>query len=279
MDLEERYTNVYGGGYVMNSVKHYLSIYKKFLATSFSVQLSFRTSFVLLIVMDIFFYVSTLATVDFVYDHVSTIGPWQKEKLMFFISFMLCVDHLHMTLLSESFWVLARQIRTGELDFILLKPVHSIFSIFFRYIRPSSMTNTIVAWGFLFYYGSKVPLSTVSWILLPLFLILSFMLLAIVEIIISTAMFWMTEGLGINFLRMQIQSLARWPDFVYKVLARRLFTVLMPILLIGSAPVRFLLDLKSWDYVAGMVAAIFVFGFLLFKIWSHALIRYESASS
>lgn len=277
--MEERYSYVHGGGDVMNQVKHYLSIYKKFIATSFSVQLSFRTSFTLLILMDIFFYVSTLATVDFVYDHVSTIGPWEKNKLMFFISFMLCVDHLHMTLLSESFWVLARQIRTGELDFILLKPVHSIFSIFFRYIRPSSMTNTFVAWGFLAYYGSKVPLETISWFLLPIFLLMAFALLAVVEIIISTAMFWMTEGLGINFLRMQIQSLARWPDFVYKLVARRLFTVLMPILLIGSAPVRFLLDLESWDYLAGMVAAIFVFGWLMFKIWSHALIRYESASS
>ena len=263
----------------MHTIKHYLSIYKKFIATSFSVQLSFRTSFVLLILMDVFFYLSSLATVDFVYDHVSTIGPWQKDKLMFFICFMLCVDHLHMTLISESFWVLSRQIRTGELDFILLKPIHSIFTIFFRYIRPSSMTNTIVAWGLLFYYGAKVPLTPLSWALLPILLLLSFILLAILEIIISAAMFWMTEGLGINFLRMQIQSLARWPDFIYKVLARRVFTIAMPILLVGSAPVRFLLDLKSWDYLAGMMAAIFIFGLLMFKVWSRALIRYESASS
>ncbi|MCO4794596.1 MAG: ABC-2 family transporter protein [Bacteriovoracaceae bacterium] len=263
----------------MSSIKHYLSVYKKFIETSFSVQLSFRTSFALLIFMDLFFYISTLATVDFIYDHVAVIGPWEKNKLMFFISFMLCVDHLHMTLLSESFWVLSRQIRTGELDFILLKPVHSIFTIFFRYIRPSSLTNTIAAWGFLIYFGSKVPLTTTAWLILPILLIMAFILLAIIEIIISTAMFWLTEGLGINFLRMQIQSLARWPDYIYKVLARRLFTVLMPILLIGSAPVRFMLDLKSWDYIAGMIAAIFVFGFLMFKIWSRALIRYESASS
>jgi ABC-2 type transport system permease protein len=264
---------------MLKAIKHYKSVYDDFISTNFSVAMSFRTSFVLLILMDIFFYLSTLLTVEFIFQHISTIGPWNKDQLMFFISFMLVIDNLHMAILSESFWVLAHQIKTGDVDFILLKPVHSIFTIFFRFPRPSSILNSFLTLGVLIYYGSKLSLGITDWILLPLFVLMSFILLAILEIIISTSMFWMQEGLGINFLRMQMQQLSRWPDYIYSKLAKRTFLVAFPILLVGSAPIHYLFDHSKWYYLLGeLVAIIFSFGVML-KVWNLALMRYESASS
>jgi ABC-2 type transport system permease protein len=66
--------------------------------------------------MDLFFYFSSFATVSFIFDHVETIGPWQRPQLMFFIAYMLTLDQLHMTLISESFWVFSRELKTGVLD-------------------------------------------------------------------------------------------------------------------------------------------------------------------
>lgn len=250
-----------------------------FTSTSFSLAMSFRLNFFLLIVMDLFFYFSSLATVSIIFDHVQTIGPWNKDQLMFFTSFMLCVDHLHMTLISESFWVFSRDLKTGNVDFILLRPIHSIFSIFFRHVRASSLCNIFIIWACLIYFGLKIDLPILSWICLPFLVILSFALLAILEIIISTSMFWMTEGMGINFLRMQMQNLSRWPDFIYSKLSRRVFKVFFPILLIGSAPVHFLLDHSSWIYLIYLIIAIVLSYLALITLWKIALRQYESASS
>ena len=263
----------------MSRLKHYLSIYGKFVATSFSVNMSFRTSFVLLIIMDIFFYLSTLFTVDFLFDHISTLGPWNREQLMFFISFMLVIDNLHMAILSESFWVLARQIKTGDIDFILLKPVHSIFTIFFRYARPSSLINAILTWSVLIYFGIQISLSPLSWFLLPFLVLLSFTLLSILEILISTSMFWMQEGLGINFLRMQLQQLSRWPEYIYSNIPKRIFLIGFPMLLVGSGPVHILIDHNQWPFLIALIFAIIIFMIILLKIWRVALLHYESASS
>lgn len=263
----------------MNTIKHYLSIYKMYVATSVSEASSFRLNFVLLIVMDIFFYLSALLTVSFIYDHISTIGPWNRDQLLFFVAFMLTIDHLHMTLLSESFWILSEDIKTGRLDYTLLKPVHSIFIVFFRYFRPSSFINIIFTWSALIYYGLKVDLPIVSWILLPLLVLLSFILLAIIEFIITTSMFWLTEGLGINILRMQFQQLARWPDFIYNPLAKRALTFFFPILVIGSAPVKFLLQPTSASPLLGLLVAIIASYFFLIFIWKKAIAHYDSASS
>lgn len=264
---------------MMNTCRHYWNVYKGFVSTSFTEAMSYRLHFILLILMDLFFYFSVLATVSFIYDHVETIGPWNREQLMFFMSFMLVIDHLHMTLISESFWVLSRDLKSGGLDYIILKPVNTVYNIFFRYIRPASLCNIPVTWGLLIYYGREVGLSASAWAMTPLLILLAFSLMAVIEFIIATLMFWMTEGLGINFLRMQMQQLARWPDYVFSHIARRVLTFGLPILVIGSAPVHFLYDFTRWPYLVGLVVSLIVMIAVLSFVWKKGLLRYESASS
>jgi ABC-2 type transport system permease protein len=259
--------------------QHFYSVYKEFISTSFTEATSYRVNFILLILMDLFFYFSVLATVSFIYDHVETIGPWNRNQLMFFMAFMLAIDHLHMTLISESFWVLSSKIKTGELDYDLLKPINTIFNVFFRHVRPSSLCNIFVTTSLVIYYGRKVPLSLVDWFMVPFLILLGFTLLALIEIIIATSMFWVTEGLGINFLRMQTQQLSRWPDFVYQSMARKVLTVAFPLLLIGSAPVHFIFDHSRYLPLGGMIVAIFACLLLLKWLWRQGLQRYDSASS
>ncbi len=264
---------------MLKSIKHYLSVYKMFVSTCFTMASSFRLNFILLIAMDVFFYISALATVSFIYDHVQTIGPWNKDQLLFFISFMLAVDHLHMVLISESFWNLSREVKTGGMDYILLRPLSSIFTTFFRYFRPSSIINIFVVWSFLINYGMNLNFTLTNWLLLPILLIMAFTLLALIEFIISTSMFWLTEGLGINFLRMQMQQLARWPNFIYSSMSRKVLTTALPVLLIGSAPVHFLFDYSQWHLLIYLFIAIIVCSIVLKVIWGIALKSYDSASS
>lgn len=261
------------------TLTHYLKTYWGFVSTSTTMAMSFRASFLLLIIMDLTFYFSAISSIEIIYNHVAVIGPWKREQLLFFITFMLAIDHLHMTFLSESFWELSLQLRTGQLDFVLLRPIHSLFGVFFRYFRPSSLLNIFVIWGALIYYGRQIPLQWWQWPLLPILILLGFCLLAVIEILISTLMFWTQEGLGINFLRMQMQNLSRWPDFIYGGLSRKVLTVAIPLLLIGSPAVHFLYDPTTWPWLLVVMLAIAILFALLLWVWNLALKNYESASS
>jgi ABC-2 type transport system permease protein len=264
---------------MMKTIRTYAATYAKFLETSTSVAMSFRTSFVLLIIMDLCFYLSTFSTVNFIYEHVAMIGPWQRDQLLFFISFMLIIDNLHMTFVSENFWELSFSIRTGAFDFVVLRPLSTIFSTFFRHFRPSTLLNLPVAIFFLIKYGLAVELAPLAWALIPVMVLLSFTLLLLIEFTLCTSMFWLVDGFGINFLRMQMQQLARWPDFVYGALSRRVLITAIPILLIGSGPVTFLFDQSAWQLLALMLMAIVLFFFILKFFWRLGLRRYDSASS
>lgn len=260
-------------------MKNYLQVYKKFFETSLAEASSFRTSFFLIMLMDLIFYFTSLSSVSFIYDHVSTIGPWNKQQLLFFITFMLAMDHLHMTIVSENFWELSVKIRTGTLDFDILRPLSSLFSVFFRYVRTSSMFNTPFVWGMLIYFGYQVKLNFYQWILVPPFIILGFVLFVMIEMCISVAAFWTIEGWGINFLRMQFQHLARWPHFIYSYFPRKILTILLPVLLVGSGPVSFIYNLNEYQLLLGLIGHIFVFAILLRFLWSLGLRKYDSPSS
>lgn len=278
--MEKRNETLHSGGNVMiSTIKTYWEVYKKFISTSTTMAMSFRLPFVLLIIMDLCFYFTTLTTVDFIFNHIEHMGPWNRDQLMFFISFMLLLDNLHMTFISESFWELSMSLKTGQFDYIVLRPMNTLFSTFFRFFRPSTMLNFPIALGVLIFYGLKIQLTTLAWFTLPFLVILSFILLIQIEFIITTSMFWMIDGLGINFLRMQFQKLARWPHFIYASLPRRVFTIVFPILIIGSAPTHFLIDQKTWPWLLALVIAILACGFVLSILWKKGISRYESASS
>ena len=263
----------------MRRLRWYLRTYREFVATSVAEATSYRAHFVLMLVMEAIFYLTTLAGVDLIFGHVERIGMWRRDEFLVFLSYMIAVDELHMALVSESFWILSRDIRDGGLDQKLLKPLSLFFTLFFRHIRVASFLMMPVSWGLLIYFGTRAGLEWWAWLAIPPLVVLSFALLVAIEVLISTAMFVTIDGTGINFLRMQMQQVARWPDFVFSPLPRRVMTYAVPLLVIGNAPVRFLFDpgdtlLLLWmlPLLAGVLA-------LNSWLWRWALAGYSSASS
>ena len=264
---------------MFDRLKHYARVYGKFVTTSSAVAMSFRINFFLLVMVDMTFYGGITFGVSSIFDHVSTVGPWNRDQLLFFLFYMLTVDAIHMTVISTAFWEFSEEIKTGQLDYALLKPLNSIFVIFFRWFRPSGILGVCATSTILVILGIRLELPLASWLLLPPLLILSFLTLVVIEFIISISMFWIVEGMGVNFLRMELQRLSRWPEFVYGPFSRRILTVALPILLVGSAPVHFLYDRDNYKLLLGMIAALVVSLWLLSKLWILGIRRYDSASS
>ncbi len=263
----------------MKAFTSYLSIYKNFISCSLTEELSFRLNFILLLIVDVIFTVSALGTTFILFDHIPSLGNWNRDQLQFFLVFMLIVDDFQGLVLSSNFWVLSRDLKQGNLDFTFLKPVHSFLPMFFRHLRPSSTVSLLIDFCLLIFFALKLNLALVDYLALPFLLILAISLRFMIEMSIALLMFWTTEGVGINFIRLQLQSLSRWPDFIYKSVARRLLTVVVPILLVGSGPLHFIFDHSKWHYVIWLMVAILVYAVILNFTWERARLRYESASS
>ena len=264
---------------MLDLLKHYARVYGKFVSVSSAVNMSFRTNFILLVLVDMTMYGGITFGVSSIFNHISTVGPWNRDQLLFFLFYMLTVNALHMTVISTAFWQFSEEIKTGQLDYVLIKPLNSIFVTFFRWFRPSGVLGLCVTATVLIILGLRIDLSLSSWLLLPPLILLSFFMLVTIEFIMSISMFWLVEGMGINFLRMELQRLARWPEFIYHPLSRRFLMVVLPILLIGSAPVHFLYERSSYQLLLGMLLAQVAFLWILSKLWRLGIRHYDSASS
>ncbi|MCO4782291.1 MAG: ABC-2 family transporter protein [Candidatus Cloacimonetes bacterium] len=262
-----------------NILKHYASVYHGFLQTSLSEATSFRLNFFLFIIMDIIFFCSSVMSVHIIYQHIEKIGIWSLTEFMFFLSFSLLVDQIHMAFIAENFWYFSDDIRMGNLDFFIIKPISTIFSVFFRHIRPASCINILFTGAYFVYCSKQAGLSNLFILVSPLFVILALLLMVSLEILLSCSMFFMVESMGINFLRMQFQKLSRWPDFVYGYMSQKVFTFAIPILLISNAPIKFLLNPTDITPLLYMLIAIVVTILLIRIAWAHGLRAYESVSS
>lgn len=257
----------------------YLAAYKVFFATCLSRNASFKAHFILVMVMDLLFYGVTFFSTTILYDHVDQIGPWKQNEFLFFIAFMLTLDHAHMALVSENFWEFSSQLRRGTLDFELLKPINPLFTVFFRQIRPETLMISFVPWSALIYFGYQINLEWSAWLLLPFLLIFALVLQVSLEILYSMLMFVTVESFALNFLRMELQKLSRWPLFIYQGLFRKLFLFVIPVLVIGSGPVTFLLDYKNFELMIWGAIVLVACWFAIGITWRRGLRRYESASS
>lgn len=263
----------------MKRLRYYLSLYRTFIELCAAEALGFRFHFILLLIVDLFFYASSFGTVDFIFGHVGSIGPWRRDEFLFFVAFCLAIDQLHMSLFAMSFWEFSGDLRLGKLDFWLVKPANLFFIVFCRHIRFASLLLMPVVWGALVWFGSRIGLSALDWALLPVLVLLGLFLLVSIEILICASMFWTIESVGINFLRMQVQSVGRWPDFVYQYLFQKIFSFFIPVLLVASAPVHYLVDSGTGWLILIMLGVIAILWCLIGVAWNIGLRKYESASS
>lgn len=264
--------------HLLKNIKTYWEVYLRFIANSASSAMSFRLNFFLFILLDMGFLLVTLGTTDFLFNHVATIGAWDRYHMLFFITFVIFVDWAHMLFLSENFWELSILIRTGMVDFIILLPLSPLFTLFFRHVRIACIFNCIPVLTLLFYFGSKIGLTFWQWPLVFLLSFLSLLLMGLLEITTALMIFWVQEGMGINFLRIQMQNISRWPDFIYKSIWRRIFMIAFPLLLIGSGPMEVLFKHK-YSAIIYLILSILIFSFIVSIILKRALLQYESSSS
>ena len=261
-------------------MRQYLKVYGQFFATSLSESMSFRLNFIFITLFDMVLFGTALGGVEIIYQSIDQIGSWTKHEFQFFLVFVMLVEYIHMTFASPNFWNFSHIMTKGELDLVLLKPMSSLFSVFFRSSRVETIPSAFVVLGFLIYYGFQIPLGGLSWFLLPVFVIASFIFLVTFEILIMCAAFWLVESFGLNFIRIQFQSLARWPEFIYGQFLRRTLTYVLPVLVFGNVPVKILLDpfqVLPWGFLfVGLQVLILI---MIQVLWRAGLRRYESASS
>jgi len=248
-------------------------------------EMAFRGNFLMKVLLEVVWLGILLLFFHTIFRNTSRIEGWNEYQYLFFLGCYYALEGLIETLFLENCVEFGELVRTGNLDFFLLKPIDEQFLLSFRHIDWSTAPKILIGgalMGFgLWKLGEPVTAVRVAGFLVALISGIA-MAYSFLLILASTAI-WMVRNQSLMELWWLFSSLMRYPRDIYEepwaVLIQKVFTFLLPALLVVSVPAEAMVRMLEpailvWTVCAGVLM-------LLASRWifRKAIRSYRSASS
>ncbi|MCG8451292.1 MAG: ABC-2 family transporter protein [Pirellulales bacterium] len=267
----------------------YLGVFLTFARNSLIRDMTFRTNFIIEMISSMSWMIMNLGFYTLVYQFTPSIAAWDKFEFFVFISTTMFVNSLVQAFFMPNMQELSELVRTGGMDFALLKPIDTQFLISLRRVNWSSLGNFFVALLLLFFCLPRIDglqLSPWQFVLYPLYVVLGVFILYSVMITLAATSIWLGRNQSLYDFWFYITNFSRYPMEIYKgawgTPLRNVFTFVIPILVVINVPARLMAKPLSGDqWPMALFAVLATVLSLVGSRWvfQQALRSYRSASS
>jgi ABC-2 type transport system permease protein len=278
----------------------YVRVFLTFARNSLIRDMTFRVNFLIECVSSMSWTAMNFGFYLLIYQYTSQIGKdtgWGQYEFFVFLATTWLVNGVVQAFFMPNAEEFSELIRTGGLDFALLKPIDTQFLISFQKVDWSSLANFLLAllllgyslWRLTTRADDPLALSPVMLVLYPFYLGCGAAILYSLMIALAATSIWLGRNQSLYDFWFYITNFSRYPREIYAgsfgAPLRVAFTYVIPVLVVVNVPARLLarpLDPRaSWEWpLAGF--AIFATAASLFVsrwIFNRALLSYRSASS
>lgn len=266
-------------------IGRHLRILMRFWKNSLLREMSFRGHFLLNALGEVGWVVLLLIFVKVIFRNTAHVRGWSEGQYLFLMGTHMLVTSLFEAFFFGNCWRISQLVRTGNLDFVLVRPVNAQFLLSFNRVDYSALANVPVGIGLCIYAAMKGEHS-VTLLQVALFgvLILSgVMILYSVLYMFSITSVWLIRQTGVDHLWFYAVSLARYPAEIYRRFAGgALWFVLMfivPVLMVSNLPASVMVRSFPGALTVYMIAAAGVLLGISAAVSRWALRCYRSASS
>jgi ABC-2 type transport system permease protein len=248
-------------------------------------EMAFRGNFLVKVSVEVLWLAILIAFYETVFARTNAIANWPKAEYLFFVGCFFALNGMIETLFLENCNEFGELVRTGDLDFLLLKPIDEQFIVTCRRVDWSTAPNVIMG-GILM----VVALWQMRWgfdagRVLAFFLMFGCgTLLAYCFMLVLTSFsVWMVRNQSLMEMWWLFSSLARYPREIFsRTWAEpigRFFTYVIPILLVVNVPAHVMVKTLEPGMVLFTLVAT-VAAFAASRWFFHKALRsYRSASS
>jgi ABC-2 type transport system permease protein len=262
--------------------------------------LTFRTNFIFQCITSIAWTLMNVGFYLIIFQFTSSIGEntgWQKEEFFLFLATTWFVNSIVQAFFMPNAQEFSEMIRTGGLDFALLKPIDTQFLISFRRIDWSNLSNFaaglvmagISVYGLATREVDPLVISPISILLYIFYIGCGVAIMYSLMISLSATSIWLGRNQTLYDFWFYITNFSRYPMEIYQSGwgwgLWGIFTFAIPVLLVVNIPARLLatpLNPRAWwewPLAGFMVLATIASVYLSRRIFQFALRSYRSASS
>jgi ABC-2 type transport system permease protein len=265
----------------------YLRLYGAFWRNSIRQAVEFRANFFANLFANFGWMMSLLVFLEIIYRNTQSVAGWTKPMMLVLFGTYSAMRGVSNMLFYNNLSQLPNFIRTGTMDFILTKPVNSLFYTSLRYIGLDDLGQTIGGLVIVGYGSLILPTqhsaSAATIAAFALMMVCSLVLFYSITLLMMTLSFWLVRLDNLMVLGDTVFSMARTPIEIFRQLgpgAYYLLTYVLPLAFIAALPVKALFGAPGTWPVLGeaiLLAGLFFAGSSAF--WRYATRAYSSASS
>ena len=265
----------------MTAARRYLSLLGAQVRVSATLAMQYRLDFFFKGFMSLFWLGVTLVPLLVVFSQRDEVVGWSWPEALVVLGWFSLLKAILEGSVSPSLTAVVEGVRTGALDFVLLKPADAQFLVSTARFEPWKLIDLAGALAILTYAFSVLG----RWPRLPdlavagLLLVVAVLLLYSIWILVVSASFWVVRVDNLSYLFSSIFDAGRWPIQVFKGALRLVFTVVFPLALLTTYPAMALLGKLSMRNAGLVLAGGVAFAALARAVWIRAIRFYTSASS
>lgn len=272
----------------MSSVRKYRRVFATFLRNSLLREMMFRSNFLITLVTRSFWFAVQIVMFGLIYRSVTRINDWTRDEYFGFMATGMLINAIVEAFFMPNCARFSELIRTGDLDFALLKPIDTQFLVSLEKMELAMVSQIFFAIGLLAYSvahaQAQLTLSVIATYLLLVAAAVTFFYSLMIGLAATSIFFGRNQGL-LDFW-FYVTIFARYPSSIYSgsptaEVFRFLFSYVLPILLVVTVPARVILG-KSLE-PSGLTWLTIVLAMMTFvvsrTIFHWSLKHYRSASS
>ena len=248
-------------------------------------ELAFRGNFVVKVFVELLWLGILLIFYRTVFTRTSVVATWSEPQYLFYVGCYFALEGLIETFFLSNCNEFADLIRSGDLDFLLLKPIDEQFLVSCRSMDWSTAPNVLLGAGVMF-----LALQQMAWEFDPgragLFVVafgcglgLAYSFL----VLLMSLSVWMVRNQSLFEVWWLVTSFMRYPrEIFHGSLAAPLgwfFTFVVPVMLVISVPAEVMVKGLAPEVVGLTVVATGLLLLISRRVFRLALRRYRSASS
>lgn len=286
----------------VDSSKHpnYLRVFATFARNSLVRDMMFRTNFVIEAVSSLAWSTMNVGFYWIIFEHATSIGSntgWGKYEFFVFMGTTWIINSIVQAFFMPNSEEFSELIRTGGLDFAMLKPIDTQFLVSLRKVSWSSLANLLL--GSVLVALSLNQLASkpenpwafdpISIVLYPIYILCGVAILYSLMICLAATSVWLGRNQTLYDFWFYITNFSRYPMEIYTrgwgLPLFVVFTFIIPVLVVVNVPARLLAQpltpRASWEWPLAAFTLLAAVASVLASRWvfRRALLSYRSASS
>lgn len=261
-------------------MRRYAKVLWLFWSTSLASELEYRLNFLLAVLSSLGHLAGNLFGLSLFYTGSGSLGGWPFHQALLVMGLFTMLQGMSRVLLTPNLARIIEHVRTGTLDFVLLKPIDTQFWLSTRRISPWGLPDVLFGAGMVLYAADRLALPPQRLLLAAGPFLLSAVIQYSLWFLLASIAIWYVKVHNLTEVLNGLLAAGRYPiDALPAGAYRFVFTFVVPVALLTTVPARVALGQDAGRWL--LYSALFAAGAFLFSraFWRHALRYYTSASS